>query len=210
MSEAPLPGGTSVLGRANKRNPGIGYLPQLLAKLDADPHHAGKIYEELRRRLILFFCLRRPSEAEDLADEVLDRVARRLAEGVEIQKVEFYIVGVARFVLRERDAASRREERAHEDIAHVQRGQMAVVVSEPSSEAHVVALGNCLERLQDAERSMILTYYGADGSERMRVRQKLAQQLHISLNALHNRALRLRNQLEHCVEMQITKKGPSQ
>ena len=38
-------------------------------------------YERLRNRLVAFFRLRFPAQAEALADDVLDRLARRLAEG---------------------------------------------------------------------------------------------------------------------------------
>jgi DNA-directed RNA polymerase specialized sigma24 family protein len=203
MSSAALPGDSSLLHSEKRVGPGIDNLPQLLARLDKDPDTAGRVYEDLRRRLILFFRLRRPQEAEDLADKVLDRVARRLAEGVEIEKVEFYVVGIARFVLRERFAATQRENRAQQDLVYVQQMQATVPALDTNPEANILALGNCLKRLEEAERSMILTYYGADGPNRMRVRQTLAQNLKISLNALHNRALRLRKQLERCVASQM-------
>jgi DNA-directed RNA polymerase specialized sigma24 family protein len=185
--------------RENKRGTAIDYLPHLFARLDQNRDTAGRLYEDLRRRLILFFRLRRPQEAEDLADTVLDRVARKIAEGTQIEKVEFYIVGVARFVLRERTAASEHEARARQEMIHVQKMQVALPVELPV-ETSVLALEDCLKGLGERDRSMILSYYGSDGDGRVRVRQELAQQLGISLNALHNRALRLRKQLERCVE----------
>jgi RNA polymerase sigma factor (sigma-70 family) len=167
--------------------------------LDPDERRAGVLYEEIRYRLILFFRLHRPIEAEDLADEVLDRVARKLSEGTAIERIEFYAVGVARYVLRERYAATLREQQAQNQIAYLRQSQgMSEDLSvEDTSEA----LTKCLQRLADADRAMILTYYGADGAVRIKTRQQLAQQIGISLNALHNRALRLRKQLEQCVEL---------
>jgi len=176
---------------------------RFLAKLHPDLERAGVAYEDLRRRLIIFFRLRREQAAEDLADEVLDRVARRISEGEEIQKVEFYIVGVARFVLRERLAAAQREGRTHQEIAYLQRSSGTWSDGQPAADANLSALRICLEGLKEADRSMILTYYAADGPKRMRVRQNLAQQLQVSLNALHNRALRLRKQLERCVSNRV-------
>jgi DNA-directed RNA polymerase specialized sigma24 family protein len=205
MSSASLPGDSSVREDRDNPRPGIEHLSGLLAKLDQDPDKAGRAYEELRRRLILFFRIRRPQEAEDLADTVLDRVARRLADGIEIEKIEFYSVGVARFVLRERFAATEREERAREDLAYAQQMQSAAPLPDPSSEARLRALADCLKNLEGAERAMILRYYAADGPQRMRMRYGLAQQMRVSLNALHNRALRLRKQLEHCVESRMTR-----
>src|SRR5271154_647155 len=107
MSDMLLHGGSPQPGSPNEGK-GNEHLSRLLAKLNPDPERAGMTYEELRRRLILFFRLKRPHEAEDLADQVLDRVARRLSEGVEMERIEFYSLGVARFVLRERDTATLR------------------------------------------------------------------------------------------------------
>ena len=180
------------------------HLSRLLAKLDPDPERAGMTYEELRRRLILFFRLKRPHEAEDLADEVLDRVARRLSEGVEMERIEFYSLGVARFVLRERDTATQREERLHYDVAYMQQAQLPDPQEELQAEANVAALRRCLGQLGQVERSMMLSYYCADGARRIQIRQGLAEKFGNSLNALHNRALRLRKQLERCVGTQVS------
>jgi len=59
---------------------------KLLAKLSADPEIAGIEYEELRRRLIKFFEWRGAFFPEDLADETLNRTARKIDEGEEIEK----------------------------------------------------------------------------------------------------------------------------
>ena len=56
----------------------------LLAWLDADPHEAARKYEQIRRSLIRFFETRRCATPGDQADKVIDRVARRLAEGADI------------------------------------------------------------------------------------------------------------------------------
>jgi len=188
--------------RRSRRGGGIEHVPLLLARLHADQQRAGVLYEEIRYRLILFFRLNRPQEAEDLADEVLDRVARKLSEGTAIDRIDFYTVGVARFVLRERQAATQREQQAQRQIAYL---QPQTTREESSSERGPEALAKCLNRLPRQDRAMILKYYGADGTVRIRARQKLAEELEISLNALHNRALRLRKQLELCVETRLRK-----
>ena len=48
-----------------------------------------------------------------------------------------------------------------------------------------------------------LDYYGADGAERIATRQRLAGERGISINALRNRALRLREALEDCVRKRL-------
>ena len=49
----------------------------LLAWLDANPDAAARKYEQIRTRLIKIFVCRGCLESEDLADETIDRVARR-------------------------------------------------------------------------------------------------------------------------------------
>lgn len=203
MSEIQRQDDSSPPQRRPKRGGGIENVPLLLASLHADRQHAGVLYEEIRCRLILFFRLNRPQEAEDLADEVLDRVARRLSEGTVIDRIDFYTVGVARFVLRERQVATQREQHAQRQIAYLQQSQSTEERSSPERSSE--ALTKCLERLLHQDHTMILKYYGADGALRIRVRQELAEELGISLNALHNRALRLRKQLEQCVEAGLKK-----
>src|SRR5215475_9814476 len=75
---------------------------KLLAKLSVDPENAGVQYEELRRRLIKFFEWRGSFFPEELADETLNRTARKIDKGEEIEKnVIALALGVARFVFLE-------------------------------------------------------------------------------------------------------------
>src|SRR5215470_10383215 len=53
-------------------------LQNLLVRLDSDWNRAGEKYEELRRTLIKFFEWNSCFPAEDLVDETLDRVAKKL------------------------------------------------------------------------------------------------------------------------------------
>jgi hypothetical protein len=75
---------------------------QLLAKLDPDPEMAGEKYEKLRRLLIKFFECRGSFISDELADETLNRLARKIDEGEEIEKNVFaFSLGIARFVFLE-------------------------------------------------------------------------------------------------------------
>src|SRR5690348_4141461 len=75
----------------------------LLDWLDSDREQAGIKYEEIRERLIKIFTGRGCVDAEDLADETINRVTKRLSE---IRK-EFkgdparYFFGVANMVFKE-------------------------------------------------------------------------------------------------------------
>src|SRR5215471_13414988 len=56
----------------------------LLGALDADRDRAAEEYERLRTRLIGLLRWWGASQPEDLADETLDRVARKIQDGVDI------------------------------------------------------------------------------------------------------------------------------
>ncbi len=58
---------------------------QFLANLDSDQNRAGQKYEALRQRLVKFFEWRACSYAEELADETIDRVVRKIDLGEEIK-----------------------------------------------------------------------------------------------------------------------------
>jgi hypothetical protein len=74
-------------------------------------------------------------------------------------------------------------------------------------EAAFAALTACLEAAGGDARALILSYYDADGALRIATRQRLAAERGISLNALRNRALRLREVLEACVRARL---GPAE
>jgi len=71
----------------------------------ADPQDA---YRRMRERLLKFFAWRGSSNAEELTDEALTRVAARLLEGeVRAERPAAFIIGVARMI----DLEGKRRER---------------------------------------------------------------------------------------------------
>ena len=78
-------------------------LDKLLACLDQNREQAASRYEIIRRKLMKYFECRGCCSPEDLADETINRVARRIYEGKEIWTSEpaNYFYGVARNVLKE-------------------------------------------------------------------------------------------------------------
>lgn len=168
----------------------------LLARLSADGGDAAA-YEALRRRLIQFFRLHVPAEADDLADVVLDRLARRIHEGIDVASVPSYALGVARMVLHEARAKSARRHLAEMDPTLAPDDDSGDDARD--LEGVLAALRACLDAAGTAARALILSYYGGDGAVRIATRKRLADEHGISLNALRNRALRLRDALEACV-----------
>jgi DNA-directed RNA polymerase specialized sigma24 family protein len=173
-----------------------GAFAALLSRLAADGGDA-TAYESLRRRLIQLLRLHVPAEADDLADVVLDRLARRIHEGTEVASVPSYALGIARMVLHEARAKAARRHVAEADPTLVPDDVTAEDTNEV--ESVLAALRACLDAAGTNARALILAYYGGDGAVRIATRKRLADEHGISLNALRNRALRLRDALEECV-----------
>src|SRR6185503_6840749 len=76
---------------------------RLLEFLEADPERAPQAYEKVREKLTRFFEWRGCIPGVDYADETIDRVARRLEEGLETQTGNPYLYfhGVALNVVHE-------------------------------------------------------------------------------------------------------------
>lgn len=164
----------------------------LLARLDADKDRAALLYEELRQRLIRYFRWERSAAPEDQTDEVLNRVARKLAEGEEVEGVERFAAGVARVLMRESLTRLRRRELAVK--------KMVLPDREPTVDPEALAcLETCLAKLGPDQASLILRYYAGSGSAHIVVRREMAEELGLEINALRNRALRIRERLEDCV-----------
>ncbi|HKE47897.1 MAG TPA: hypothetical protein VKB52_07515 [Rhodanobacteraceae bacterium] len=175
-----------------------GHFDALLQRLRADGGEALG-YEALRRRLIQFFRLHVPAEAEDLADVALDRLARKVHAGTEVGNVPSYTLGIARMVLHESHARSARRRAAEDDPTLMPDADD----TGGETDAALAALSTCLDAAGGESRGLILAYYGADGAARIAERQRLAAERGISLNALRNRALRLREALEECVKSRM-------
>ena len=174
----------------------------LLRLRDADG--AGLAYEALRRRLIQFYRLHVPAEADDLADITLDRLARKIQDGTEVVSVPRYALGIARMVLHEvRSRSARRRVAEADPTLLADAHDEDDVEAADANETVLNALSTCLDVAGVSGRAFILAYYGADGAERISVRRRLAAEQRVSLNALRNRALRLREALERCVRARL-------
>lgn len=172
----------------------------LLARLGSEGDTGEAVYERLRRRLITYMRLHLPAEADDLADRTLDRMARRLHEGTAVQNIYSYALGVARMLVLEARARHSREQRSLLEQAPLLEQSSP---EEEDSEVVLAALQGCLEHLGPAAADLILAYYGGEGATRIEKRRRLAEELGLSINALRNRALRLREALERCTRKKL-------
>ena len=174
-----------------------------LARLAPDPERAGEAYEDQRRMLVKFFECRGVVMAEELVDEVFNRVARRLAEGEVIENLPGYCFSIARFVLMEHFRAPEQRRVAWDEVPPL----AAPKEPDAGEDARLMCLQSCLQSTPLDSRALIVEYYQDTKRAKIDVRQTMAERLGISRNALSNRMLRLRTQLEQCITRCVKKKA---
>lgn len=160
----------------------------LLDWLGPDP---GRQYEIIRAGLIRIFISKGFSDAEDLADETIDRVAKKvpeIREGYEGEKAR-YFHGVARNIIHE---ARRRKEIGTDKLPE---GSTPLT---RTSDKYDCLLG-CLRLLPAQKRELILDYYLYEGKDKVECHRRMAEELEISVGALRTRAHHIRRDLEKCV-----------
>lgn len=171
-------------------------LDLLLAALDPDRDRAADRLLLLRRKLLKFFAWNKVPIPEDLVDETVDRVARRLHEGDSVRHPEIgaYVHGFARMVLRESWTRPR--------LVRIP----ASVLPGPSEEEQAAAerrsrcLDRCLARLPPENRRLLLAYYQAEnGAAKIASHRRLAAELGVTDGNLRIRLHRLRLQVQECL-----------
>lgn len=168
---------------------------RLLQAFDADRTLAAQRYERLRSRLIKFFTWEGSAFPEDFADETINRLAKRINEGLEIVHLEQYTLGVARLVFKEE-----LRERQKTQTALSELPANTAAFKNPGPEEDMVCLERCLDELPPESHDFILKYYLGNERTRIESRKELARRMSLSVNAVRNRALRLREKLEACVK----------
>lgn len=160
--------------------------------LDTDRERAGKRYEEIRRKLIKIFICRGCALADELTDETINRVARRVPEIREtyVGDPTRYFYGVAHNVYMEYLRKKRDAEAAKPP-------------PQPSrcdeTELEYECLEECMEKLTLENRELVLQYYQDEKRAKIDHRKKLAGLFGIELNALRIRAYRIRVDLYDCI-----------
>jgi RNA polymerase sigma factor (sigma-70 family) len=168
---------------------------RLLVWLATDRELAAQKYEEVRRRLIKIFVCRGCLEAEDLADDTINRVAGKVQTIAETYTGDpaVYFYGVAHKIHLEYISRTR---------ARLSSSPPPPPRPEPDSdkkEQDYECLERCMQQLTPNNRELVLQYYQQDKRAKIDNRKLLAQQLSIALNALRIRAHRIRTVLQQCV-----------
>lgn len=178
----------------------------LLTFLGRDRESAAQAYLDLRRALFTFFAMRGAASPDEMADETINRVARRLGEGAQItaETPSSYFYAVARNVWRESLSNPNVLIPILDDdpVASIQATPHDLMISAREridSEARYECLEKCLETINPQERELIVSYYRFSGGEKIENRKRLATRLGLSSNTLRQKVARLRSRLAECV-----------
>src|SRR5438105_15347433 len=162
---------------------------QLLGWLDPDRERAGQLYEKIRWRLIAILASRGCSQAEELADETIDRVSRRVADiqATYVGDPAIYFLGVMNNV-------------HHEYLKRPVLRLIEIADDSDERERTHLCLDNCLEKLAPHSRQIIERYYAESKQAKIDLRKRIAREFGLSLNTLRLRALRIRAKLQICIK----------
>src|SRR5882757_5748669 len=163
---------------------------RLLSWLDRDRERAGFLYEQIRWRLVTILAARGCTLAEELADETIDRVARRVTDiqASYVGDKAIYFLGVMNNVHHE----------------YLKRPLMPRL-PEPDNDVETkekthLCLDKCLDKLTPKSRRMIEQYHAENKRAKIDLRKRIAAELGIGLSTLRLRTLRIRDKLQICIQ----------
>jgi RNA polymerase sigma factor (sigma-70 family) len=173
--------------------------------LDPDPEIAGKRYQEIHAKLIKIFQYRGCHRSEELADETINRVIKRVSEISEEYEGDpaLYFFGVANYIYQEYLKSQK--------IAPVKMPPNQTSASLPSEEDYETekrheCLERCLSELDSDERELILQYYKEEKQRKIENRKDLSERWQLSALSLRKRTQRIREKLKVCVNKCLNQK----
>ena len=180
-------------------------LHQLLNWLDGGSDSGGRAYLEMRRRLVLYFDRKNCFSPDELADETLNRVARRLEEegAIESDTPAHYCYIVARFVFLESVHRIHPYQLSNDELRATHHSSEEKQEAERRSEC----LSRCILKLPAEDRALIMDYYRGEQRAKIENRKAMAKKLDVTMNSLSIRASRIRNKLQACMRRCLSNGG---
>ncbi len=182
--------------------------------LDEGKDSDSQRYLEVRRRLELYFDRKNCVAPAELADETLNRVARKLDENGEITEVAplqyCYITAKSVFL---DTLLSEKRTPFYRPLANAISGSLSsqsVSLLDAGASAEqkkkiADCLDGCLKTLSSTDRDLIVDYYSGQQRGKMERRAALAARLGLTANALSIRASCARQKLELCIQTRLNK-----
>ncbi len=163
----------------------------LLDWLDSNRAKAGAKYEAIRSGLIQIFNYKGCLSSEELADETIDRVARRVPEIRDSYTGDpaKYFYGVGKNVYMEYVKRKRTAELP----------ELLVAPQPDDVEQEYECLDQCIGKLTVGNRTLVLQYYSERKQAKIDSRREILEMLNLKPSALRVRVFRIRETLEKCV-----------
>lgn len=173
-------------------------LHRFLGLLDPDPERAGAIYRRLHLKLQFFFegHFRTAHHAPELADESIDRMIGKMGSELDLapREIQTYLLGIARFVLKEQQRKRRFETLDFEPM------DLQVPIDELlDGDLRRDCLDRCLAQLPAEEQRIIVDYYAYEKREKIEAHRGTATNWGHSGGALRVKVFRIRRSLEKCI-----------
>lgn len=171
----------------------------LLNWLDTDKDVAAEKYKSIHQRLIQIFLSRNAFPADELADQTMDRAARRLDYLVKEYKGDpaLYFYAVANKIFLEYLRKPKYEPLAHN-----------VTLNEVEEDnSYYECMSKCLQGLLPEQRELMIEYFKYRKQTKINHHKKMAKKLKLDLSTMRTRVYRIRMSLEECVREHIQKKS---
>ena len=167
----------------------------LLSWLDFDPEAAALKYEKIRTRLIRLLIGRGCHEAEELADETINRVTIKAPQirGTYVGDPALYFSGVAEKVHLE---WLRKQKKA----GFVELKETGRYDEEVEPDHRYECFEKCLNALPEDLRRLIVEYYHGEKRAKIEHHRELAEKWGLSVNALQTKTCRIRAGLRKSVK----------
>lgn len=165
---------------------------EMLSWLDSDRQKAVEKYQKIRGRIIKIYANRGCHFADEIADKTDIVVCRKIRETVSKWKqgddpaLHFYAVA----------------KRIYRELTRPTPPRPLPPSPDPSAdkERRHACLGECLSKLKQEQRDLILRFHEGEKQIRIENRKKLAAELGINTKALSLRAFRIHRELRDCME----------
>lgn len=166
----------------------------LLNWFSTNREEAGKKYEEIRNGLIRFFYLKGCAGAEDLADEVINRVATKLPVldlSGSVKPINLFYGFASNISLEYFNHQKTREIELNDDLHLAAKETVAKKQN---------CLEHCLAKLPDEDGDLIVEYFCVEKAEKLERRRNLMEKMQLSVSAFQIKIHRLKMKLRECME----------
>lgn len=173
----------------------------LLGWLSEDREQAGAEYNKIRAGLIRFFRFKGCSDPVSLADETLNRVAKRITSFDESNnaKKSTIIYGFAKNIFLEDRRNRTKIEKKLKDFEFYQTS------FDELKELRFECMEECLVMVSKEDREQFIEFYAQENAQNSDARRQIAERFGLEMNALYVRIFRMRAKLAKCIEKCVKK-----